>query len=70
MPTATPAQVRLESIARPYVAHVGGEECVVRVTPLCPIADVLGFEHELAATAAATTGAPDARVRSVTGRPA
>jgi hypothetical protein len=37
------------SVATPHVMTVGSTECVVRVTPLCPIADVLGFEHEIAA---------------------
>ena len=37
------------SVATPHVMLVGDTECVVRVMPLCPIADVLGFEHEIAA---------------------
>jgi hypothetical protein len=35
---------------------VGDTECVVRVMPLCPIADVLGFEHEIAAAGAIDAG--------------
>ncbi|MEI6241046.1 MAG: hypothetical protein WCR51_11685 [Planctomycetia bacterium] len=43
------------SVATPHVMTVGDMECVVRVLPLCPIADVLGFEHEIA-----TAGVVDA----------
>jgi hypothetical protein len=32
--------------AIPYVISVGDRECVVRVTQVCPIAEVLGFEDE------------------------
>ena len=51
MNTTTPnAESRSgSSVATPHVMTVGGTECVVRVVPLCPIADVLGFEHEIAA---------------------
>jgi hypothetical protein len=54
MNTANPAVESRSgsSVATPHVMTVGGTECVVRVMPLCPIADVLGFEHEIAATGA------------------
>jgi len=52
MPATTPnVPTRSRTVTQPWVTTVGGRECVVRVTPLCPIADVLGFEHEIAATA-------------------
>jgi hypothetical protein len=38
------------SVATPHVITVGGTECVVRVTHLSPIADVLGFEPEMVTT--------------------
>lgn len=44
------------SVATPHVMTVGGTECVVRVMPLCPIADVLGFEHEMAGAAPIDAG--------------
>jgi hypothetical protein len=44
------------SVAMPHVMTVGGTECVVRVLPLCPIADVLGFEHEMAGAAPIDAG--------------
>jgi hypothetical protein len=51
MNTAHPAVASRpeSSVATPHVMLVGDTECVVRVMPLCPIADVLGFEHEIAA---------------------
>ncbi len=51
MPATTPnARGRSgSSYTTPHVITVGGMECVVRVAHLCPIADVLGFEHELVA---------------------
>ena len=57
MPTTTPnAAGRFgSSVATPHVITVGSTECVVRVTHLCPIADVLGFEPEMV-----TTGPVDA----------
>jgi hypothetical protein len=44
------------SVATPHVMLVGDTECVVRVMPLCSIADVLGFEHEIAAAGAIDAG--------------
>ena len=44
------------SVATPHVLTVGGSACVVRVVPLAPIADVLGFEHELASQAPVDAG--------------
>jgi len=57
MPAITPnVQSRAATVTQPWVTTVGGRECVVRVTPLCPIADVLGFEHEIATTATVDAG--------------
>ncbi|NBW96245.1 MAG: hypothetical protein EBR28_05855 [Planctomycetia bacterium] len=44
------------SVTIPHVLRIGGEECVVRALPLCPIADVLGFEHEIAGPVPADIG--------------
>ena len=51
MPTTTPdAHGRFgSSVSTPHVINGGGTECVVRVPALWPIADVLGFEPEIAA---------------------
>lgn len=57
MPAITPnVPSRSAAVTQPWVTTVGGTECVVRVTPLCPIADVLGFEHEIATTTAVDAG--------------
>ncbi|MFM8379093.1 MAG: hypothetical protein ACKOB1_07185 [Planctomycetia bacterium] len=46
---ATTTNARFGStVTTPHVITVGGTECVVRVTHLSPIADVLGFEPEMA----------------------
>ena len=46
---ATTSNTRSQSgsfAALPYVINVGDRQCVVRVTTVCPISEVLGFEDE------------------------
>lgn len=56
MPTTTPNARFGSSVATPHVITVGGKECVVRVTHLSPIADVLGFEPEMVAAGPVDAG--------------
>ena len=47
--TTTIVRGRLGSTTcAPRVLTIGKSECVVRVTSICPIAEVLGFEDEIA----------------------
>jgi len=48
MPTTTTNARFGSTVTTPHVITVGGTECVVRVTRLSPISDVLGFEPEMA----------------------
>lgn len=53
---ATTSNARSQSgsiAATPYVINVGDRQCVVRVTTVCPIAEVLGFEDEFGAVESA-----------------
>ena len=59
MSTTSPAG-RLPSAATRHVLKVGDVQCVVRVTALSPIAEVLGLDAELPVAASGPADAVDA----------